>query len=176
MSVFANKCVAYGTLKRLSSLTLTVHHQLPLKEWISSVVHLVSASPLELLQIYSTGAFFESPMTDDLWKQLIQAHGKRLVRFSVHRMLISLQAIRRICIHCTNLRQLFVVVEPSSLVRFSLTLCQSIRAVPFCTEYLASRASVGRSIRLPRVCREAADNPHQLSYGSDRGRPSNLAS
>lgn len=116
MTLFANKCISHGTLNLLRSVTLTVHHQLPMKEWIAAVVHLISASPLELFQIYSTGAFFESPMTDNLWNQLIMTHGKRLVRFSVHRMLISLEAISNICRQCTNLEQLFVVVESTSLV------------------------------------------------------------
>ncbi|KAH9474448.1 hypothetical protein JR316_0012907 [Psilocybe cubensis] len=116
---FANKCVSHGSLNHLRSVTLTVHHQLPMKEWISAAVHLVSASPLELFQIYSTGAFFESPMTDDLWNQLISTHGRRLIRFSVHRMLISLEAIRSICRFCVNLEQLFIVVEPKLLDRLS---------------------------------------------------------
>ncbi|PPQ79027.1 hypothetical protein CVT25_002336 [Psilocybe cyanescens] len=122
MTLFANKCISHGTLNLLRSVTLTVHHQLPMKEWIAAVVHLISASPLELFQIYSTGAFFESPMTDNLWNQLIMTHGKRLVRFSVHRMLISLEAISNICRQCTNLEQLFVVVESTSLDRLSQCL------------------------------------------------------
>lgn len=123
MTLFADKCVSHGSLNRLRSVTLTVHHQLPMKEWISAVILLISTSPLELFQIYSTGAFFESPMTDDLWNQLISTHGRRLIRFSVHRMLISLEAISSICRLCVNLEQLFVVVEPTSLVRWHLFDC-----------------------------------------------------
>lgn len=119
MKLFASQCINSCALKRLRSVTLTVQQQVPMKEWISGVIDLLSLSPLELFQIYSTGAFFESPMTDDLWNKLISTHGNRLVRFSIHRMLISLEAIQNICVKCGNLEQLFVVVEPSSLVRRS---------------------------------------------------------
>ncbi|KAF8902526.1 hypothetical protein CPB84DRAFT_1814867 [Gymnopilus junonius] len=113
MKSFASQCTKSGVLKRLRSVTLTVQQQVPMKEWISG--------------IYSTGAFFESPLTDDLWSKLILMHGTRLVRFSIHRMLISLEAIQNICVKCVNLEQLFVVVEPSSLVRF--ILCRKLRTV-----------------------------------------------
>ena len=116
MTEFARQCNASGVLRRLRSITLTVHQQLPVKEWMASVIDLLSTSPLELFQIYSTGAFFESPITDKFWSQLIVTHGKQLTRFSVHRMLISLEAIKAICVQCTNLEQLFIVVESSSLV------------------------------------------------------------
>ncbi|KAF8152989.1 hypothetical protein B0H34DRAFT_87411 [Crassisporium funariophilum] len=115
MDVFASQCISSCALTRLRSITLTVHQQLPLNEWTKSVIKLLSASPLEFFQIYSTGVFFESPMTDIFWQQLISAHGQRLVRFSVHRMLIDLEAIMNICVKCINLEQLFVVVEPESL-------------------------------------------------------------
>ena len=119
MTEFARQCKSSGVLRRLHSITLTVDQQFPIKEWITGVIDLISTSPLELFQIYSTGAFFESPMTDNLCSQLVLAHGKRLTRFSVHRMLISLAAIKTICMQCTNLEQLFVVVEPGSLVCLS---------------------------------------------------------
>ena len=56
-------------------------------------------------------------MTDEAWRQLILMHGKRLRRISVHRMPISLDAIRSICVQCTELEQLFLVVDPELLVR-----------------------------------------------------------
>src|SRR6266446_102876 len=113
MIQFAKQCNSSRVLKRLRSITLTVHQQLSMKDWITGIIDLLSTSPLELFQIYSTDAFFESPMTDGLWSQLVLTHGKRLTRFSVHRMLISLEAIKTICMQCINLEQLFVVVEPN---------------------------------------------------------------
>lgn len=116
MGSFSENCTKSGTLARLKSITLTVHQQLPLDAWMNDVLNLLSLAPLEKFQIYSSGAFFESPSTDRFWAQLVKTHGRRLVRFSVHRMLISLDAINAICVGCTSLEQLFVVVEPSSLV------------------------------------------------------------
>jgi hypothetical protein len=83
---------------------------------------LSSDVPLEMFQVYSTGAFFESPMTKQFWSDIVTAHQDRLIRFSVHRMLISLESIEDICKRCTRLEQLFVVVEPNSLVCGFVTL------------------------------------------------------
>lgn len=87
-----------------------------MKEWINDVLNLISASPLERFQIYSIGVSFEALITEDLWNNLVLVHASRLVRISVHRMLISLEAIANICSQCTNLEELFVVMESSTLV------------------------------------------------------------
>jgi hypothetical protein len=120
MGGFSQNCTRSGALAKLKSITLTVHQQLPLDIWMKDVLNLLSTAPLEKFQIYSSGPFFESPSTDHFWSQLVRTHGQRLVRFSVHRMLISLDAINAICVGCTSLEQLFVVVEPDSLVFSSL--------------------------------------------------------
>lgn len=155
MTEFARQCNSSGVLKRLRSITLTVHQQLPMEEWITGVIDLLSTSPLELFQIYSTGAFLESPMTDNLWSRLILTHGKRLIRFSVHRMLISLEAIQNICMQCTNLEQLFIVVEPNSLVS-SLYATKCLMLI-FCS------ATIGK---MSRVCQETTNHTHKLSHRS----------
>jgi hypothetical protein len=121
MAKFSHECTKNGALlAQLRSITLTVHQQTPLDTWMHSVLSLLSSSPLEIFQIYSTGAFFESPSTTHFWSQLVSTHGPRLTRFSVHRMLIGLDAIDDICTRCTALEQLFLVVEPASLVSSSL--------------------------------------------------------
>ena len=85
-----------------------------LKDW---VVHLLSSSPLETFQVYSDGFSLDSPISNELWSQLILTHGKRLLRISVHRMLISWEAIHSICVQCTKLEELFLHVDPDLLVR-----------------------------------------------------------
>ncbi|KAJ3494635.1 hypothetical protein NLJ89_g10769 [Agrocybe chaxingu] len=115
MNLFAKQCVASGSLTQLRAITLTVHHQIPLKAWVQGVIDLLSLSKIELFQIYSTGAFFESPLTDELWDHLVTTHSQSLIRFSVHRMMIDMDAIHKICVSCPNLEQLFVVVDPNYL-------------------------------------------------------------
>lgn len=83
---------------------------------MQEVCSLLSTAPLEVFQIYSTGPFVESLATDDFWRNMAAIHCARLTRFSVHRMLISLDAIDNLCQTCTALEQLFVVVEQHSLV------------------------------------------------------------
>jgi len=125
MAKFSQRCIDSKVLVGLRSVTLTVHQQQPLDVWMTNVLNLLSLAPLEIFQIYSTGALFESPPTNPFWSQLVRTHGLRLKRFSVHRMLISLGAIDDICRHCTSLEQLFIVVEPGSLQMLGSCLAQS---------------------------------------------------
>ena len=96
---------------------MTTYFQMYLKDCVKHVVHLLSDSPLEIFQIYSAVLSMDCPVTDELWTQLLLAHGKRLLRISVHRALISWEAVQSICVQCTKLEQLFLFVEPSFLVR-----------------------------------------------------------
>jgi len=125
MDKFSYMCAQSGALAQLRSITLTVHQQLPLDTWMCNVLDLLSLAPLEIFQIYSTGAFFESPRTNDFWSQLVTTHGHRLRRFSVHRMLLSLDAIDDICRRCPSLEQFFLVLEPESLQMLGACLAQS---------------------------------------------------
>ncbi|KAF9011769.1 hypothetical protein BDQ17DRAFT_1344798 [Cyathus striatus] len=127
MPILADRCTRNNTLSHLRSITLTVHQQLIMHEWMTSVLNLLSSSPLEVFQVYSTGAFFESPTTDDFWRKMVLAHGSRLTRLSVHRMLISLRAIREICEKCPSLGQLFIVVEPDYLAQLAECLSYAKR-------------------------------------------------
>ncbi|KJA23909.1 hypothetical protein HYPSUDRAFT_66002 [Hypholoma sublateritium FD-334 SS-4] len=131
MAILANRCLTTGSLSLLRSITLTVHQQLSMKEWIHDVLNLISASPLERFQIYSIGVSFEALITEDLWNNLVLTHASRLVRISVHRMLISLEAIANICSQCTNLEELFVVMESSALDDLAnyLSLAKKLRTV-----------------------------------------------
>jgi len=98
-----------------------------MQQWMADALHLLSSAPLEIFQIYSTGAIFESQTTDDFWRSLVEIHGSRLHRLSVHRILISLNAINNISTNCIALEQLFVVVEPHSLDELALCLSQAKR-------------------------------------------------
>ena len=104
MAAFAYLCISSGALRRLRSFTLATYFQM---DWVKHVVHLLSDSPVEIYQIYSG-----YPLTDELWTELILTHGKRLLRISVHRTLISWEAIHSICVQCIKLEQLFLVVSP----------------------------------------------------------------
>ena len=104
MATFANLCISSGALRRLRSFTLATDFQM---DWVKHVVHLLSDSPLENFQIHSG-----YPLTDEFWTELILTHGKRLLLISAHRTLISWEATHSICVQCTKLEQLFLVVSP----------------------------------------------------------------
>jgi hypothetical protein len=127
MFQFRLYCTQTNAFRRLRSITLTVNQQTPLETWMSEIAALLPESvPLEIFHIYSSGAFIEdSPLTERLWSELVAAHKDRLIRFSVHRMLISIHAIEDICRRCTKLEQLFVVIEQSSMDNLSSCLARA---------------------------------------------------
>ncbi len=104
MHELARLCSQSPVLHRLRSITLTINQQTPLQTWMADVQQFLAFSPLEVFQIYSTGAFFESPMTYGFWREIINTHGMRLTRFSVHRMLVGLESIQDICRRCSQPR------------------------------------------------------------------------
>ncbi|KAJ7474202.1 hypothetical protein FB451DRAFT_1088893 [Mycena latifolia] len=109
-------------LARLESLTVSVHAE----SWLASISALLTHAPLERFQLYATRAFAQTPPTDAFWRALVDMHGARLTRVSVHRMPVRLSAIADLCAsaRCPALRQLFVVVDPADLGR--LTDCLAI--------------------------------------------------
>ncbi|KAJ4490197.1 hypothetical protein J3R30DRAFT_3279097 [Lentinula aciculospora] len=133
VSQFRVYCNRTNAFRCLRSITLTVNQQIPLNAWMDEVAALLPASvPLETFQVYSSGTFIEeSPVTERFWSDLVNTHQDRLTRFSIHRMLISLNTIKDICQRCTKLEQLFVVIEQGSLGKLStcLSLAPNLRVV-----------------------------------------------
>ncbi|KAG7095387.1 hypothetical protein E1B28_006143 [Marasmius oreades] len=126
MAVFRRDCYQSRALSHLRSITLTIHQQILVEDWMKQVADLLSPEiPLEAFNIYSTGAFFESPITSQFWENIVAAHQDRLVRVSVHRMLISLRSIGEICRRCRKLEQLFIVIEPGLLSQLGDHLSQA---------------------------------------------------
>ncbi|KAJ7088368.1 hypothetical protein B0H15DRAFT_841137 [Mycena belliarum] len=113
LAALAALCTDRSVLARLVSLTVTVHTE----SWLASVSALITYAPLERFQLYATRAFEQTPATDAFWGALIDAHGPRLTRVSVHRMPVALHAIADLCApaRCPALIALFVVIDPADL-------------------------------------------------------------
>ncbi|KAJ3988777.1 hypothetical protein F5890DRAFT_1402401 [Lentinula detonsa] len=132
LSQFRLYCARTNAFRRLRSITLTVNHQTPLNNWMNEIAALLPASvPLETFQVYSSGKFMEDPATERLWSDIVIAHQDHLTRFSIHRILISLNIIEDICRRCTKLEQLFIVIEQGSLGKLGtcLALAQNLRVI-----------------------------------------------
>ena len=91
---------------------------------MKDIPELVSSSPLEYLQLYSTPLVedLKGIELDDFIATLVSTHGPRLKRLSIHRLPISLKALHDICTGFTNLEQLFAVVEQMDPVSGCLRL------------------------------------------------------
>lgn len=115
MSTFKATCLRTNAFRRLRAITLTVYIHIPLEEWTRDIGDLLSSAPLEAFSIYSTSTIW-TPISDEFWKNIAAKHGRRLKKFSVHRLQISLAALEVICSQCPLLEQLFIVAEQDELV------------------------------------------------------------
>lgn len=103
-------------MNRLQSITLTVSAHLS-PTWEVDVVELLKPAPLERFHVSTTGGIVGNTLNDAFCAQIVDIHGSRLRRFSVHRMRMSVAAIEDICRRCVQLEQLFIVVDQHKLVR-----------------------------------------------------------
>lgn len=113
----SEECQAHDALRSLKSFTITIGPTIDPSKWTPHVVAMLSATPLEYLQIYCSGGYRLSSLDDDLCRSIVSTHRNRLKRFSVHRIPLSLESLHEICLRCTKLEQLFIVIERDSLVR-----------------------------------------------------------
>ena len=109
-------------LHRLLSITLGIHpkqgkSKATFNDWHDQSLSLLSSAPLHRFQIYSSDGAFCPSFGDELWQTFVHDHGSRLVRFSVHRMLLSFDVIQAICLGCVALEEFFVVAHRRDLVR-----------------------------------------------------------
>ncbi|KAF9781381.1 hypothetical protein BJ322DRAFT_1080740 [Thelephora terrestris] len=96
-------------LSRLTSLTITIDRASAWKEAVSSLVTLSTLECLLLCgspRITDTGA-----QMDDFVTTLVSAHGSRLREFSLHRVLISPQALGDVCVGIKGLRRLSIWIR-----------------------------------------------------------------
>ncbi|EKM56957.1 uncharacterized protein PHACADRAFT_208126 [Phanerochaete carnosa HHB-10118-sp] len=127
-------CAVSQSLRRLKSITLTVESRSSTSQspWTWGVTSLLAASPLEFFHVSSLGGDLKAAGLDDRFcHNIVAAHGERLRRFSVHRLRMSLDAVRDICARCPKLEQLFVVLDRTDLNELGLCLsvAKSLRAV-----------------------------------------------
>ncbi|KAI9060041.1 hypothetical protein FKP32DRAFT_1613869 [Trametes sanguinea] len=115
MALFSERCKRAGALSRLRSISLTVDEHTSLAQWQQHVINLLANAPLQQFHLSTIGGHVNHRLSDDFCQAIVNAHGSRLTRFSVHRMRMSVDAIAYICAHCTALQQLFIVVAQQDL-------------------------------------------------------------
>lgn len=116
MSAFKVTCFRTLAFKRLKAITLTVGADVALTDWSRDVGDLLSSVPLEAFSVYSISTSAWAPVPSEFWKCIVEKHGQRLKKFSVHRIRIGLAALRTVCSQCPLLERLFIVVEQHELV------------------------------------------------------------
>ncbi|KAM5545415.1 hypothetical protein V8D89_001028, partial [Ganoderma adspersum] len=125
MGVFRDQCNRTGTFSRLQFIALTVDEHTSLGLWQQHVLSLLSN--VQRFHISTVVRRVGHCLSDEFCSAVVTAHGRRLTRFSVHRMRMSIGAIADICRRCTALEQLFVVVEQNDLDAFGPCLAEAPR-------------------------------------------------
>lgn len=115
VSALSERCFARGGLTQLKSFTFALHPGSTDHTWAEGALDLLAQSPLEIFQLYSVGGGADALEANRLCRQLVEAHGHRMTRFSFSRLLLELSSIRSMCEGCPNLTQLFVFISSRDL-------------------------------------------------------------
>ncbi|KAH9931561.1 uncharacterized protein B0H18DRAFT_989967 [Fomitopsis serialis] len=128
MANFSDLCARHNALARLRSITLTVDGS---PTWKTDVLSLLHPAPLEQFHISTIGGDVGPAFGEEFCNAIVDRHGRRLRRFSVHRLRMNLASVNYICRGCEQLEQLFVVIEQGSLGKLGPILAQArgLRAV-----------------------------------------------
>jgi hypothetical protein len=118
MLALSNACSKAGGLTSLLSVTLTTFSKYPTNAWMNGILSLLEQSPLEAFQVYTSESSQEA-LADQLCTRIVDQHRDHLVRFSFHRLRLSLDAIDYMCLNCHKLEQLFMLINHADMVRFS---------------------------------------------------------
>ncbi|KAG2362343.1 hypothetical protein BDR07DRAFT_1451206 [Suillus spraguei] len=131
MTSFNSICKEHRAFRRLRSITLAVHIEMPFQTWAGDVTELLSTAPLEILRIYATTPTPKVVIADSFWKTIVTMHGSRLKQFSINRMTISMGALYDICSRCSVLEQLFVATTRHNLddVTRCFAAARNLRAI-----------------------------------------------
>ena len=115
------------------SFTFALHPGNTDHTWAEGALDLLAQSPLEIFQLYSVGGGADALEANRLCRQLVEAHGHRMTRFSFSRLLLELSSIRSMCEGCPNLTQLFVFISSRDLVsahQIPITQCVFLDDLP----------------------------------------------
>ncbi|KAI0258580.1 hypothetical protein BC834DRAFT_926482 [Gloeopeniophorella convolvens] len=146
MAALHAACARAGGLISLRSFTLTIHPDHSTDAWMSDTASLLAESPLEYFQIYAPRAGTQRALADTFCMRIIHQHHEHLVRFSFHRLQLSLDVIERVCTQCTSLEQLFMLVDHAEMALVGPIL---------------ARANQLRTLHINLVERPTPYNPHQ---------------
>ncbi|KAI0305113.1 hypothetical protein B0F90DRAFT_1701398 [Multifurca ochricompacta] len=115
MSALSEACARAGGLTSLYSFTLTIPPDHPSDAWMDDTASLLRDSPLQVFQIYASGSGSQGMLADEFCMRIVDYHHDHLVRFSFHRLRLSLDAIDHVCLHCTRLEQLFMLIDHAEM-------------------------------------------------------------
>jgi len=127
MLALGGACTKADGLTSLRSFALTTHPQTSTHAWMDGTELLLRASSsLEIFQIYVPNSGSVAALTDHFFIRVIDQHRDHLVRFSFHRLCISLDIIDHVCISCPRLEDLFVVIHHAKMVHYLRLFCAYI--------------------------------------------------
>ena len=117
MSSLGGACTKADGLTSLRSFTLTTRPRNSTDAWMAGTELLLEgSSSLEVFQVYVPNSGSMAALADNFFIRVIDQHRDHLVRFSFHRLCISLDIIDHICTSCPRLEELFVVVHHAKMV------------------------------------------------------------
>jgi hypothetical protein len=121
MLALGGACTKSDGLTSLRSFTLTTRPQNSTDAWMDGTELLLrGSSSLEIFQIYIPNSGSMAALADNFFIRVIDQHRDHLVRFSFHRLCISLDIIDHVCTNCPRLEELFLVIHHAKMVHLSV--------------------------------------------------------
>jgi hypothetical protein len=121
MLALGGACTKTDGLTSLRSFTLTTRPQMSTDAWMDGTELLLrGSSSLEIFQIYIPNSGSMAALADNFFIRVIDQHRDHLVRFSFHRLCISLDIIDHVCTNCPRLEELFLVIHHAKMVHLSV--------------------------------------------------------
>jgi hypothetical protein len=118
MLALGGACMKADGLTSLRSFTLTTRPRNSTDAWMDGTELLLrGSSSLEVFQVYVPNSGSMAALADNFFIRVIDKHRDHLVRFSFHRLCISLDIIDHVCASCPRLEELFVVIHHAKMVR-----------------------------------------------------------
>jgi len=126
MLALGGACTKTDGLTSLRSFTLTTRPQNSTDAWMDGTELLLrGSSSLEIFQIYIPNSGSMAALADNFFIRVIEQHRDHLVRFSFHRLCISLDIIDHVCTNCPKLEELFLVIHHAKMAPLLPILAQA---------------------------------------------------
>lgn len=177
-STFSLDCLSQysKSLNRLESITLTLPYAPISPTWTTEFLAFTEHSPLTRIHIYYAAGAGDSLYHKVHWfgfsvrdfvESVLLHHGSRLHTLSVNRMNLDTLTVNMISLQCTQLKNLFIVVDPSELdyIIPALAKSKSLRNIHVSFPQVSNIGRLSQD-KVLQIARSLGPQIHQIGFAN----------